>query len=133
MVQHGLKKRVGKEAAAAVEGGQIPDDAAAVAAGGHTLLPAAGLHLDAVHCTLVLLHTVTDSSVLFSQYSKKCSIVRRYGHSEVVHPVPTASTSPVCMIRQQAGQSHTPAACIQRGCGGNRKVGRGQGTAIGNS
>ena len=59
MVQHGLEEGVGKEAAAAVKSGQVPDDAAAVTAGRDTLLPTAGLHLDAVHCTLVLLHTTT--------------------------------------------------------------------------
>lgn len=57
MVQHGLEEGVGEEAAAAVEGGEVPDDAAAIAAGCDTLLAAAGLHLDAVHCTLVLLHS----------------------------------------------------------------------------
>lgn len=62
MVQHCLEERVGKEAAAAVEGGQVPDDAAAVAAGCHTLLSTAGLHLDAVHRTLVLLHDSTACS-----------------------------------------------------------------------
>lgn len=62
MVQHSLEESVGKEAAAAVEGGQVPDDAAAIAAGCDTLLTAAGLHLDAVHCTLVLLHNNTADS-----------------------------------------------------------------------
>ena len=55
VVQHRLEESVGKEAAAAVEGGEVPHDAAAVAAGRHTLLPAAGLHPDAIHCTFVLL------------------------------------------------------------------------------
>lgn len=62
MVQHSLEESVGKEAAAAVKGGQVPDDAAAITAGCDTLLTAAGLHLDAVHCTLVLLHNNTACS-----------------------------------------------------------------------
>ena len=63
MVQHSLEESVGEEAATAVEGGEVPNDAAAIAAGCDTLLTAAGLHLDAVHCTLVLLHNnITHSS-----------------------------------------------------------------------
>ena len=55
VVHHSLEQGVGKQAATAPEGAEVPDDAAAVAAGAHTLITAAGLHLDAVHCSLVLL------------------------------------------------------------------------------
>ena len=58
MVQHSLEEGVGEQAAAAVEGGEVPHDAAAIAAGCHTLLPAAGFHSDACHCTFVLLHAM---------------------------------------------------------------------------
>lgn len=62
MVQHSLEESIGEEAAAAVEGCQVPDDAAAVTAGCDTLLTAACLHLDAVHCSLVLLYSNTACS-----------------------------------------------------------------------
>ena len=62
MVQHSLEESIGEEAAAAVEGCQVPDDAAAIAAGCNTLLTTAGLHLDTVHCALVFLHINTPCS-----------------------------------------------------------------------
>ena len=57
-----LEQGVSKEAAAAMKGGEIPDDAAAVTAGSHALIPLACLHLDAVHCTLVLLQHQTHGT-----------------------------------------------------------------------
>lgn len=78
-----------------MEGGQVPDDAAAVAAGCHTLFTTAGLHLDAVHCTLVLL-----------QSSTIC--------------IDGETTSLPCM---QAGQPVTPAACVHQRCGGGGRRG----------
>lgn len=62
MVQCSLEEGVGKEAAAAMKGGEVPDDAAAVTAGSHALIPLACLHLDAVHCTLVLLQYQTHGT-----------------------------------------------------------------------
>lgn len=55
MVDNCLEEGVGKEAAAAREGGQVPDDAATIAAGRHKLIPATGFHQDGVHSSLVLL------------------------------------------------------------------------------
>lgn len=62
MVQCSLEEGVGKEAAAAMKGGEIPDDAAAVTAGSHALIPLACLHLDAVHGALVLLQHQTHGT-----------------------------------------------------------------------
>ncbi len=82
VVQCSLEQGVRKEAAAAMKGGEIPDDAAAVAAGSHALIPLARLHLDAVHCTLVLLQhqthgtsgaTDTPTMLLLSLSKMRCS------------------------------------------------------------
>ena len=60
VVGNSLEEGVGKQAAAAMKGGQVPDDAAAIATGSHTLIAAAGLHLDAIHRPLVLLHNAVS-------------------------------------------------------------------------
>ena len=74
VVQHSLEEGVGEEAAAAVEGGQVPDDATAIAAACHALLTTAGLHLDAVHCTLVLLHNNTAYSCDQAKIQQLCGM-----------------------------------------------------------
>lgn len=74
VVQHGLEEGVGKKAAAAVEGGEVPHDAAAITAGGHALLTRAGLHPDAVHCPLVLLHHMP--TIHWHSSDWKCSAIR---------------------------------------------------------
>ena len=60
VVHHSLEQGVCKQASAAPEGAQVPDNTAAVAAGTHTLIATAGLHFDAVHCSLVLLCSATN-------------------------------------------------------------------------